>query len=621
MPSPPAKVAPPTVALERETPTHESSAVVLARIDGSRRAFIADEDDRAIVEVDLETNAVHSTPIRERPRDLLVFADGSLAATLPDANAIVRWRREKTGELREVARIDMPAEPVAMGLSDDESHLYVSTGASHRLVAVETASFSRGAEWDLRREPRAVLASGAKVFVAHASDSALSVITEGSPEVARTELGNRADVDSDGGGTRKRLARHAHAVVRMGEGQVVIPTAQVLPNPSADGPGMFKPVALAVGLEREDGLKSPGEGLSGYGRGDGSDGPPVFMDLVSVDIASGARRAPKFGFIGVTGTDCLLPRAAVAVGDRVAVACLGSGRIDMNRPGNGTSRREVTSKVPSGPTGLAVNREGTDILVWSTFARTVVHVDLAKAVPGPKAHALPSTIAKAVPGPKAHALPSTIAASEPIVLPRVLEREADWLHGRELFTTNGDPRISADGRACASCHVDGRDDGIAWETPMGLRRTRTLGGQLDHGPYGWRGEHPTLESHVTVTLKQLGGKGLPEDDFAALLTYVKSIPRPPAGKAKEERGRQLFAAADCGSCHNTDAGDRSVHDVGTGGTFMTPTLAGIGARRTLMHDGRYASLDDLLVGAKAMGSASKLPPEDRSALVRYLETL
>ena len=45
----------------------------------------------------------------------------------------------------------------------------------------------------------------------------------------------------------------------------------------------------------------------------------------------------------------------------------------------------------------------------------------------------------------------------------------------------GDRRISADGRVCASCHPDGREDGVAWVTPEGPRQTPMLAGRLGKG--------------------------------------------------------------------------------------------------------------------------------------------
>ena len=127
---------------------------------------------------------------------------------------------------------------------------------------------------------------------------------------------------------------------------------------------------------------------------------------------------------------------------------------------------------------------------------------------------------------------------------------------------------------------------------------------------------------MKVTFRQLRGTGLPAEELDALLTYVRSLPKPPARSSPDTaRGKEVFARAECGSCHGDGSSDRNVHDVGTGGAFMTPTLAGIGSRKQLMHDGRYDNLEALLVGAKSMGAGSSLGPEDRSALVGYLETL
>jgi CxxC motif-containing protein (DUF1111 family) len=140
------------------------------------------------------------------------------------------------------------------------------------------------------------------------------------------------------------------------------------------------------------------------------------------------------------------------------------------------------------------------------------------------------------------------------------------------------------------------------------------------------GEHATLKEHVEVTLKNLKGKGLPEDDLSNLLTYVSQMKRPqrhettpPANDV--DRGKQLFASAECAHCHTAGSTDRQLHDVGTGGSFMTPTLASAGTRRALMHDGRFKNLDELLSGTPNMGRGSELAADDRKALAAYLETL
>jgi hypothetical protein len=50
---------------------------------------------------------------------------------------------------------------------------------------------------------------------------------------------------------------------------------------------------------------------------------------------------------------------------------------------------------------------------------------------------------------------------------------------RALFHETDDFRLSADGRACASCHPDGREDGLTWATPDGPRQTIMLAGRID----------------------------------------------------------------------------------------------------------------------------------------------
>ena len=153
------------------------------------------------------------------------------------------------------------------------------------------------------------------------------------------------------------------------------------------------------------------------------------------------------------------------------------------------------------------------------------------------------------------------------------------LAGRQLFTrtaTRVSRRTVAPARAR---HIDGADDGLAWKTPDGLRRTRLLRGELATGPYGWMGEHQTLKEHAEITLKNLKGKGLPETDLANLLTYVQQMKRPKVRpEADIERGKRVFATAECSHCHTAGSTDRQVHDVGTGGSFLTPTLVSLQTR-------------------------------------------
>lgn len=209
--------------------------------------------------------------------------------------------------------------------------------------------------------------------------------------------------------------------------------------------------------------------------------------------------------------------------------------------------------------------------------------------------------------------------------------------GRAIFHASGDSRISSDGRACASCHPDGRDDAITWATPDGPRRSIMLAGRVKAtSPYSWAGNANTIQAHLGSTLKRLRGSGLKPSELDALVAYVTSLPPPPShpsngDRKKLERGREIFGSmeAACTTCHSgSTLTDGTQHDVLSGRevdeqkAFNTPSLRFVGGTGPYFHDGRYASLGDLLRQTSgAMGKTSHLSAADFEALETYVESL
>ena len=205
--------------------------------------------------------------------------------------------------------------------------------------------------------------------------------------------------------------------------------------------------------------------------------------------------------------------------------------------------------------------------------------------------------------------------------------------GRMLFYRTDDTRVSDDGIACSSCHIDGREDGLTWTTPMGPRQTPMLAGRLDGtAPYGWEGDRVSVGAYIANTVERLGGKGLqPQeiDDLTAFLQIARPPPQPAHDEALASRGRELFegSAQGCGTCHLGGATDAKVHgfsptakDIQT--SFDTPSLQFIGGTAPYFHDGRYPTLEALLTDpASSMGHSASLPEGDRAALAAYLRSL
>jgi cytochrome c peroxidase len=272
--------------------------------------------------------------------------------------------------------------------------------------------------------------------------------------------------------------------------------------------------------------------------------------------------------------------------------------------------------VASGPSGLAVDTRDRRVVVWSQFDRTLSVIPLVGREP---VASLPA-VAKAE-------LPRVPASEGALALAL----------GRKLFHTTVDPRISNDGRACASCHPDGRDDALTWATPDGPRQTPMLAGRLaSTAPYGWNGAGRDVKEHLGHTFQRLGGSGLSDAELDALIAFATKMQAPEpathaAPAALVARGAEIFHASEtgCASCH--DGGtltDRVAHDVGSKAKadaapkFDTPSLRFVGGTAPYFHDGRYATLRALLVDTSGeMGHTKQLSQADLAALEAYLRTL
>ncbi len=220
--------------------------------------------------------------------------------------------------------------------------------------------------------------------------------------------------------------------------------------------------------------------------------------------------------------------------------------------------------------------------------------------------------------------------------------------------------------ACASCHVEGRSDGVLWRFKVGPRDTPSnAGGTLGTGPLLRTGMLSAVDDYWRIITEEQGGdgEGFRDDPtlrpyLAALRDYVNlaiPLPVPPrTDPAKVARGRALFNRDDvgCARCHAgerfTDA-DRGtlaaprLYDVGTCNAdaawpdrphadaegrpreaclFETPGLRGVADSAPYLHDGSAATLRDVLERTRGrMGQIDGLNEQDLDALVEYMRSL
>jgi DNA-binding beta-propeller fold protein YncE/mono/diheme cytochrome c family protein len=620
----------------------QGGAVALGSLGDAVIAYVADEDDHAVRAIDVGAGVERGvTRLPGSPAQVMILADGRIAVTLRDRNRVAILEpasADPAVPLEERCSQAVAVEPVGLAATPDDQQILVTSAWGRKLTALDARTLAARFDADLPREPRAVVVDddGQRAFVAHVVGAKMSVVDLGTDkhEVRGIDLKVTRSDRNDG---KRRAGCQGFALAKAVEetpkppqtpsitsGERPPPDLRVLPPPvpkpavpRARG-RIFAPMVTV----------DPGETTarsSGYGSGRadtvGSEAP-----IVSV-IDGGAERPLTRSLVPSLRRhdgECLLPRAAAvsADGESLFVTCLGlDAVVELDARGLDPARLERRRwSVPAGPTGVALDDRRGRLVVWSAFDRKLSVIDRAP-------RAWEADVVSVV----------TVAALSPVT--------PAFAWGRRLFHQTDDTRISRDGRACASCHPDGREDALTWSTPEGPRQTIMLAGRLGaSAPYGWNGAHESLEVHVRTTLRRLEGSGLPvkpgvTGELEALDTYLVGMRGPvlegaamdPGKERLAERGKVVFddPAQGCATCHVGGRGtDQTTHDVGSalsadrGVPFDTPSLRFVSGTAPYFHDGRYATLRDLLSGSDGrMGHTLQLKRADVVALEAYLETL
>jgi hypothetical protein len=653
--------------LARVGTTRDGSTIVVASLGGSRIAIVADEDARSIrafaapavgdMPADAATD-VFEVALSSKPGAMVVDPRGRLFVAMPQESSVAVFETSPQGppslhELHETDRISTAAEPVALSLTPDDTTLVVVSYFGHSLETFALTTLSRGLEVDLPRSPRAMTlsADGRRAFVAHDTGSRISVVDLGTGASWGQPLDTSAPslaFDPSGPGQfgnagakasptlQARVTRIGSVVYAPG---VVVSTGDPFARPVHQYYGGGQRLVNGFDLAAFD-FGGPGTPSGAaprpwrarnriYGRPGGN------VIISGTPVSRGKPSA------GATPLSCLLPRAVVAdeAHQWLYVACAGPGRVfkvDVSERGRCFDEGAwgAAYDVGDGPTGMAIDADDHALLVWSQFDETMTALPLDPGMDTGRA------FVKAWGPLERESAPEWIHAARSV--PRDA-RQTLIARGRSLFYQTDNSRIAnvmgstGGGAACASCHIDGRDDGLTWQTPQGPRQTVMLAGRVaGTAPYGWAGDEPTLQAHLEETFRRLAGTGLAPDEIEALVAYIESL-EPPRftvhDRDRVARGRAIFdsEAAGCSGCHSTAEGNftdylrhdvRSRVPVDSTGMFDTPSLLFVGGTAPYFHDGRYATLAELLAKSDgAMGHTKQLDADQRRDLVAFLESI
>lgn len=412
------------------------------------------------------------------------------------------------------------------------------------------------------------------------------------------------------------------------------------PGPDSDTGARGVPNLLgALAFSPDGGRLAVGGLQANLQRGVWRDGRPLTFETTAratlrlVDPATGAER----------------PGGGHAFDDQDAIAALAWEPLGLSlwvaHPGTHTLQRldgfrlhEVGAILHAGQgiEGLAVHPEGGTLYVHASLDRAVHAYEVAALDQTPTRLWTAATVAQ-----------------EPL--------DAQLLLGKRIFHDSFDTRIAQDGYLrCASCHPDGRDDGLTWDFTdrgEGLRNTTSLEGRAGTrmGPLHWTGNFDEIQDFENDMRHGFGGTGfLSEADWAesaltlgqekagrspeldALAAWVATLQATPRSPVPAEPGdAAIFEAAGCADCHpaplytdsNLSAPVR--HDIGTlrassggrlGGPLDgldTPTLLGAWSTGPWLHDGSAPTLE----AAIQAHNGAPTDPDILQALTRFVQSL
>lgn len=197
-------------------------------------------------------------------------------------------------------------------------------------------------------------------------------------------------------------------------------------------------------------------------------------------------------------------------------------------------------------------------------------------------------------------------------------------------------------QSCGSCHPDARADALNWDLMNdGIgnpKNTRSMLLSHQTPPVMGLGVRDTAETAVRSGIKFIQFAVRPEEDAAAIDAYLKSMKPVPSphlqGGALGEaalRGKEVFNQAGCAVCHPEPLyTDLELQELGTtkgldeGKPVDTPTLVEVWRTAPYLHDGRAATLRDMLTTynpGDLHGKTSDLTSEQMDDLIAFVLSL
>lgn len=605
---------------------HPTGSSALATSQGYSALYVANAAEGSVSRVLLSEGTVGELPLAGEPTRVARAGDHVFVTLRTERKlaVLVDDGRRLTVE----TTVPVGAEPVGVVADERGERVYVASSLSNRVDELDAATLSVTRTWAVGDEPRwLALHPDGTLYVASAWNGTLSWIDLDSGDVQQTSLPSRKISVFETGEEKGMSARITGDLTVSPDGQYLLVPALYLDNhnpissPDGDGSGgvvqsssggyssdRFNPVVAVIPI-------------SGSGKPKISDGELVHLATFAFDRA----------VVGYPASVTVDPTSKVAAATIEGGAGVVTFPLEYDEGGglfdnlfddvsfSSFAFRPITVITSAdGPRAMTFTTDD-DAFVYSFLDRAVEHLDLAPARPE-------ADVGRA--GFRALSTDTRRTVAQAALPEAVME-------GRRLFYTTQDSRMSLDGSgvSCATCHFDGRTDGLTWTFDTGIRQTPSLAGRVSETePVRWEGDRATVEEDALFTSQGLmGGSGIQDEDLgrvAAFIDWVRDVDSPNKGASMDAvlRGEALFNRADvgCANCHSgprfTDNTSYSMFGLAA---VQTRSLTGVAGSPPYLHDGSAPTLRALLerVRSGEMGNTSVLSDAELDDLEAYLLSL
>ena len=590
----------------------------------TRRVWVVNPDNNSVSVLNANTNVlIDEFTVAADPVSIAKDVQGNIWITARDAGVVQILNPQ--GTLLNTLNVGRGSQPYGVVNDPEGDFMYVSLFASNKILKIRSSNQNIVDELSIFAKPRAlaITADGTQLFVTQ-------FITENNQgKIANIDLTNfelESNVNIAPDSFSSNTSTEAKGIANYFGGIAIQPDSDKVWFTSKKDNTLTGSFRSGEDLNFATTIRAT---ISNFSISLGQERAADRMDIDNHSLPTGVTISP--------------------LGNYVFVTMLANNRIVVFNANNG---QEVLRRdVGFAPSGLIIDPTNNHLFVKNFLSRSVHVFDADELI------TLGST-----------ALPLLSEVST--VTSERLSNQV--LQGKRMFYNARDSRMTQQENSdagyisCASCHIDGTDDGQTWDFTQrgeGLRNTISLRGRsgTGHGNVHWTGNFDEIHDFENDIRFAFGGTGFMTDqdffsenrenplgaskegssaELDALKAYIESLNSFDDSPNKNEngtltaaanQGKTLFNNLQCASCHSGQAFTNSakglLHDIGTVSTssgkrlgrslqgFDVPTLRDVWATAPYLHDGSAATVQDAITRHAATANLSQ---NDLQLLEAYL---